>query len=81
MQKNLIAIWVDCQLKYNRELLYDGLAQFSRSGGISVTITDEERRLLAAVHADPELRKRIQVILEAPELPAAFPAKPPETPQ
>lgn len=81
MQKNLIAIWVDCLLKNNRWLLYDGLAQFSRSGGISVTITEEERKLLAAVHADPELRKKIQVILEEPKSPAASPAKPPETPQ
>ena len=81
MQKNLIAIWVDCLLKNNRWLLYDGLAQFSRSGGIGVTITEEERKLLAAVHADPELRKKIQVILEVPESPAASPAKPPETPQ
>lgn len=46
-----------------------------------MTITEEERKLLAAVHADPELRKKIQVILEAPESPAASPAKPPETPQ
>ena len=31
-------------------------------------LTEEEKKLLAALHADPALRKKVAAILEAPEL-------------
>ena len=44
-------------------------------------ISNDERKLLDAVHHNQDLRSKIWTILKEPESPDASPEKPPETPQ
>ena len=46
-----------------------------------MTLTEDERRLLEAMHADPQLRAKVMAILTAPESRGAYQGKQPETPQ
>lgn len=68
------------RIENNQWLLYDGYTDFCR-GGITMDISNDERKLLDAVHHDPDLRSKIWTILKEPGSPDASPAMPPETPR